>query len=317
MPKRLATHLIWDGYLADPMALRTPAGYFIYGTGGPDGLARSTSGREFPVLKSNDLEGCEFLGGALSIAEELNGMFFWAPEVAEREGKYFLYYSAGGIEGQGHKVRLATSDAPQGPFVGSKIVIPEEPFTIDAHPFLDPVSGQWFLFFAKDFLEEPTGTGIAVARLNDDMSSIQGPTVPVLQGQANWQIFERNRFWYDRMWSVWYCVEGPFVVYRDGRYWMFYSGGNWHASHYGVGCAVADRVTGPYRALDVQGGANVLRTGHGLWGPGHCSLVVDREGTDCVCFHAWNSDYTVRRVHIAPLEWTNNGPVAIVKSLGL
>lgn len=307
----MANNALSSLYLADPFVLRTSEGYFAYGTDGPERYAFEKSNREFPILRSQNLQDWEFVGGALKIPKPLTNEHFWAPEVAEKNGTYFMYYSAGGIEGRNQKLRVAIASDPRGPFIGEdKPLVPNEPFTIDAHPFQDPITNNWYLFFAKDSFNDPTGTGIAVAKLGDDMRTIDGPIASLLRGGAEWQIFERDRFWYDRTWPIWFCVEGPFVVYRNNRYWMFYSGGNWHASDYGVGCAVAENVTGPYQ--DMYDGPGVVTTGSGLYGPGHCSIVVGPDNNDYICFHAWDENYTARRFHIAPLEWTTRGPKAKV-----
>ena len=295
------------------MVLRTDQGFFAIGTDSPQRVAMAANSREFPVLHSRDLQKWQFLGGALSLPAGLEALSYWAPEVAQKDGEYFLYYSAGAVEGQGHKIRVATSNRPAGPYEGEdKPLIRDEPFSIDAHPFLDPVSGKWFLFFAKDFFDEPYGTGIAIAQLGDDMMSVEGPVPPLLRGGEDWQVYERDRFWYDRIWPVWYCLEGPFVIYRQNRYWMFYSGGNWHAEHYGVGCAVADQVAGPYHDARAKDGPSILRTGGGLFGPGHCSVVGGLDGEDYICFHAWDESYTARQMHIARLNWTADGPNVLI-----
>jgi len=293
------------------MVLRTAEGYFAFGTDGPDRYAFHQSQKEFPVLYSPDLKHWDFETGALEIPKTIEELHFWAPEVAENNGTFYLYYSAGGIEGQDHKIRVAISKSPRGPYEGEdKPLIANEPFTIDAQPFQDPITDDWYLFFAKDFFQYPTGTGIAVIRLEDTLTKTKGDIIPLLRGHADWQIYERNRFWYDKTWPTWFCVEGPFVIHRHNKYWMFYSGGNWHASEYGVGCAVAETVTGPYK--DIYAGPGVLTTGNGLYGPGHCSIVVGPDDNDYICFHAWDAQYTARRFHIAPLEWTDRGPKAKV-----
>ena len=303
----------WPGYFADPFVLKTAGGYYAFGTDAPERPTFLKTGRQFPVLFSADLVSWEFVGGALEAPGTMERLAFWAPEVAEKDGRYLIYYSAGGEEGQEHKVRMAVSDRPEGPYRGDdRPLIPKEPFTIDAHPFRDPTSGRWYLFFSKDFFDEPAGTGIAVAPLADDLMSVEGEIIPVLRAQADWQVFERNRLWYDRVWPVWYCVEGAFVVFHEGRYWLFYSGGRWEASNYGVGCAVADSVLGPYVDAHVAEGASVLRTNDHLFGPGHNSVVKNLNGRDEICFHAWDKAYTVRRLHIAPLNWTPSGPEAAV-----
>jgi beta-xylosidase len=300
---------LWPSYFADPFVLRVGDLYYAYGTDGPEEITFQSIGRQFPVLRSRDLMGWEYIGGALMAAQSLAGLSFWAPEVVARDGRYFMYYSAGGPEGQQQQIRVAVADGPMGPFLGDDTpVIPDEPFSIDAHPFRDPLDGKWYLFFAKDFFDEPTGTGIAVAELSADMTSIVGEPRPLFRAQSDWQIFERDRLWYGKTWPTWYCVEGPFVVYRNGRYWMFYSGGRWESSNYGVGCAVSDHVLGPYRDAHVMKGASVLRTGGGLYGPGHNSVVIGPDGQDRICFHAWDEAYTARRLHIAALTWADSGP---------
>jgi hypothetical protein len=101
------------------------------------------------------------------------------------------------------------------------------------------------LYLARDYFEGRIGTGTAVVELGDDMISVKGEPIPVVLASADWQIYERNRSIYNRMVDQWHTVEGPFVVYRDGTYWCFYSGGNWQNETYGAGYAVADNPARP------------------------------------------------------------------------
>src|SRR6185503_1132605 len=84
---------VYDGYFADPFVLKTRGMYYAYGTGhGPE-----RDGRQFPVLRSRDLANWGYVGGALPALPPGDGKPFtayWAPEVAERDGVYYLYYSA-------------------------------------------------------------------------------------------------------------------------------------------------------------------------------------------------------------------------------
>ena len=217
---------VWSGYMADPFVLEWKGRYYAYGTGSGRGQAR-TDGRVFPLLQSDDLVRWHQSGGAMTPLAD-PGLHYWAPEVAERDGTFYLYYSAGGRDGENHRLRVARAASPVGPFSDcGLLVIPEEPFSIDAHPFKDPADGRWYLFFCKDFFDGRAGTGVACVELADDMVSAASPVNTVLRASADWQIFARNRRWYDRDWPAWHTVEGPFVVQHDGRYYCFYSGGNW------------------------------------------------------------------------------------------
>jgi arabinan endo-1,5-alpha-L-arabinosidase len=307
------TNPVWPGYCADPFVLRVKDIYYAYGTGGPVSCMQH-DGKMFPLLQSPDLIQWTYLGGALNFLGDPDKPAYWAPEVAHRDGMFYMYYSAGGVEGQNQQIRVAVSDVPYGPFRDQDIVlIPDEPFSIDAHPFCDPRDGRWYLFFAKDFFDERVGTGIAMVELADDMVSLKYPDRPattVLRASGDWQMFQRDRFWYDRLWEAWHTVEGPFIHFRDGRYYCFYSGGRWEREDYGVSYGVADSVEGPYIDESGSSGPSVLRGIPGkVPGPGHNSLVLGPDDrTTFMVYHAWDTELQKRRMCIDPLVWTPDGP---------
>src|SRR5215212_993817 len=210
------TNPVWDGYMADPFVMKHNGEYWAYGTSD-----RQRNGRCFPVLHSVNLARWEYIGGALEPLKHPENTAYWAPEVVYQEGIFYMYYSAASGPGdESHRLRVATADHPAGPFrdVG-RILLPDEGFCIDAHPFRDPRDGQWYLFFAKDFFDERVGTGIAVARLDSDLLRAATPSQPVLRANADWQIYERNRTLYNREWTAWHTVEGPCVIAHDDRYY--------------------------------------------------------------------------------------------------
>ncbi|HEY3267696.1 MAG TPA: glycoside hydrolase family 43 protein [Armatimonadota bacterium] len=293
-------------YMADPFVLRHGGAYTAYGTAPAD----PSTGRVFPMLRSTDFVNWTRLGGALVPAPGARGAAHWAPEVSEQDGLFIMYYSSALGSEESHRIRTASATSPAGPFTGiGRVLLPDEGFTIDASPFRDPVTGRWYLFFAKDFLDGPRpGTGAAVVPLADDRLTPLAPPVVVARPSADWQIYERNRSHYGREWPAWHTVEGPFTVHHDGRYYCFYSGGAWHGPQYGVACAVADSPLGPWTDLGANG-PNVLRGIPGrMIGPGHNSVVCGPDGCDYMVYHAWDLDMTARRMWISPLEWTPNGP---------
>lgn len=295
---RTFTNPVHRGVLADPFVLKWKGRYYAYGTPGHGAI---------PILTSTDL--VEWTPAGRALDEPPTGSCYWAPEVAYDNGRFFLYYSCGGSEGEGHQLRVATATAPTGPFRDEGVVLDAgEPFTIDAHPFKDD-DGSWYLFYCRDFLEgDRVGTGIVVDRLVD-MVGLAGQQATVVRPHAEWHLFERGRRWYERVWD-WYTLEGPFVRRRDGRYWCFFSGGAWRAAGYGVGCAVANHPLGPYTTVGDPEGPVVLTTvPKEAIGPGHASIVAAPDNvTDYLVYHAWDPALTGRYMRTDRLVWTTAGP---------
>lgn len=298
------TNPLHDGYLADPFVLKHNGEYYAYGTAPLGDLA-------VPVLHSRDLVNWRRLGSALTLGE---GIFeaLWAPEVAYNNGTFYMYYSAGGPEGQGHRLRVATASYPAGPFTDTGAVLtPDEPFTIDAHPFRDD-DGKWYLYYCRDFLdndeEARAGTGIVVDRLVD-MTRLAGERETVVRPHADWQLYERRRSRYGRVWD-WYTVEGAFVRKRGGRYYCFYSGGAWKKPNYGVSHVVAAHPMGPFHSQTGADGPEVLRTRSGcVIGPGHASVVHAPDNAhEYIVYHAWDPGHTARLMRMDRLGWGEEGP---------
>lgn len=312
------TNPVYPGYFADPAVIRSNGVYWAFGTGhGPE-----ADGRQFPILRSPDLVNWTYVGGALPPLEPENGQPFtayWAPEVAEKDGAFYLYYSAATAgRDETHRLRVAISTNPAGPFRDlGKVPLPEpfaDAFCIDANPFRDPKEGKWYLFFATDFFDARVGTGTAGFELAADMRTPTGKGVTIVRASADWMIYERNRPLYGKTWDAWHTVEGPYVwphADADGRlrYYCFYSGGNWQTPAYGVGFAVADHPLGPYTDTWNQQGPVVLRgSDPNFLGPGHNSVVVGPDGSEFIIYHAWDAKRTARRMCIDKLVWTAEGP---------
>ena len=300
-----------ENYFADPFAWEFAGEYFAIGTGEREATGHPSE-MVFPLLRSADFVNWRRAGRALLRPDAALGTNFWAPEVAFHEGKFFLYYSVGFAD-KHHQLRVATSDAPLGPYQDSDctLIDPKKcPFAIDAHPFRDD-DGQWYLFFARDFLDREggarAGTGLAVARMKS-MTELEDAGRVVLRARRDWQRFEANRSIYGGTFD-WHTLEGPFVRKHAGRYYCFYSGGRWENETYGVDYAVAAHVLGPYSDEGNDSGPRVLRTIPGeLIGPGHNSILRGPDGEDHIVYQAWDAHMTARRMFIDRLIWTADGP---------
>ena len=299
MSGRTYTNPVYGGYLADPFVLEHNGEYYAYGTVPLGELA-------VPVLHSRDLVNWRELGHALTMRGDVFEAL-WAPEVAYDNGTFYMYFSAGGEEGQGHQLRVALASHPAGPFEDSGAVLtPDDPFTIDAHPFRDE-DGGWYLYYCRDFLEPDAGgrvgTGIVVDRLVG-MTRLAGERRTVVRPHADWQLYERSREWYGRVWD-WYTVEGAFVRKHGDLYYCLYSGGAWREPNYGISYVVAEGPMGPFFPGEGAEGPGILRTLPGrVIGPGHASVASAPDNTrEYLVYHAWDPDHTRRQMRIDPLDW--------------
>ena len=317
---------VYPYYFADPFVWKHDGEYYAVGTGpvGEKEIVGETDFTSyqmgdihlaFPLLRSPDLVHWRFHSGAVKVEPEFQGGTFWAPEVAYDPAteKFYIYYSVAktGIK---HQLRVASSPEPTGPYIDEGPLLPESdkcPFAIDAHPFQD-IDGQWYLFYARDFLDYGNGVRAGTALVVDrliNMTRVAGERRTVLRARNDWQRFQNNRRMYDAIYD-WHTLEGPFVRRHNDKYYCFYSGGCYQGVGYGVDYGIADSVMGPYSDAGNENGPRVLKTVPGrVIGPGHHSIVEGPDGkTDYLVYHAWDSQLRARRMCIDPLVWEKTGP---------
>ena len=307
------TNPVYAADVPDPSVRRIGKDYYVFGTTGNQRLA---DGRIFSLLRSHDLVHWESLGGALIPPSDNPHYQYWAPEITENQGRYYLYYAQGDTAPEHFVIRVATSNQPQGPYTDSGAVLKDcetNRFTIDPYPFRDD-DGKWYLFYARDFPSESSGrhagTGIAADRL-DEMTRLGCDRQVVVRAANDWTLFESNRWMgvFQQTFN-WHTIEAPCVVKHDGKYYCFYSGANWQTPRYGVDYVVAEHPLGPY-----TGAGDHARVLHGLpgevRGPGGASIVTGTDGkTQYLVYHAWNRPMTQRQLCVDRLDWTPAGPRA-------
>lgn len=296
---------------ADPFVWHDGQRYCAIGTGRGDPLAAGAG--VFPLRVSDDLVHWQPAGHALIRPDPVLGDTFWAPEVVQAEGRWWLYYSVG-FGDRRHQVRVAQAAHALGPYADcAQLTDPAEvPFAIDPHPFRDD-DGRWYLFHARDFLDQAghrAGTALVVHPLQTMTRLADGPVRTVARARFDWQRFAADRPMYGSVYD-WHTLEGPFVVRAHGRLWCLYSGGCWQDDSYGVDFVSAVHPLGPWTDGGSDAGPRVLRTVPGqVLGPGHCSVVsrVEDPSQHVIVYHAWGADRAARRMCIDPLRLTADGP---------
>ncbi|MGI8872513.1 MAG: glycoside hydrolase family 43 protein [Candidatus Limnocylindria bacterium] len=203
---------------------------------------------------------------------------FWAPGAIEAAGRFYLYFAALQDSGAGMCLGVATGSRPQGPFqpVDRPLRCGDDFVNIDPMPFDDPVSGRRLLYWGSN------GSPILAQELAPDRVSFLPGSRPVeVMPPDTTAPYE-------------HLVEAPWVVYRQGTYYLFYSGDNCCADDpaYAVMVARSSSPLGPFEkradALKTWGASVILRA-QGPWiAPGHNSVVRDAAGQDWIVYHAVN-----------------------------
>ncbi|HEX8819378.1 MAG TPA: glycoside hydrolase family 43 protein [Archangium sp.] len=295
------TNPVFDEDFPDPTLIDAGDGWFYaYATQG------DVAGRvqNIQVARSRDLVRWERVGDALPVKPTWASQtqLFWAPDVHRRGRTFYLYYSAGLDPDRAARFKkeqgaadskegvfclgVATSSRPEGPFrdSGRPLQCGLSFVNIDPMAFDDPRTGKKYLYWGSGF--QP----IRVRELAADRLSFKKGSAPVELVRADKNIPFQS------------LIEGAWVLYRDGYYYLFYSGENCchgplQEIKYATMVARSRSATGPFETLAQATGAPdsaILRRSDAWIGPGHNSVVTDREGQEWIAYHAID----VRRPHV-------------------
>ena len=270
---------VWHMAAPDPAVIKAADGYYYAYT--TQGIGPDSVMCNIQLLRSADLVKWEHLGDALPQKPRWaqTTQNFWAPHVMEAKGRYYMYFSAEPDPAYktgkdlGLCLAVATSNSPTGPFVekGEPLISGDTFVNIDPMSFRDPQSGNYYLYWGSGF--EP----LKVRQLNDDLMSFRddAPTTELVKAyEPGYQ----------------FLVEGSWVIFRDGWYYLFFSGDNCcgERAHYAVMVARAKSPTGPFEVLKKEGeGGTPILEAHGRWiAPGHNAVVEDGKGQLWMVYHA-------------------------------
>ncbi|MBV9240815.1 MAG: family 43 glycosylhydrolase [Acidobacteria bacterium] len=285
-----------DADFPDPTVIRAHDGYFYaYAT---ESIVNGMR-QHVQVARSSDLVSWQRLPDALPTPPtwaDPSSPDTWVPDVIEADGKYFLYYAAEPIKRTGKCLAVATSDRPEGPFrdVGKPLKCGEGFVNIDPMAFDDPKTGKHLLYWGSGF--QP----IKVQELSRSRLEFASQSEPI---DLVWPIKNNDPTNYQLL------VEGAWVVYRNGYYYLFFSGDNCcgDKAHYAVMVARSKRAEGPFETFgDAAKRKNsvILEMGADWVAPGHNSVIRDDNGRDWIVYHAIPARGRDRRAMlISPLTY--------------
>lgn len=268
-PVQMSGNPVFPGRYADPELHLFAGRYYIY----PTYSALYEDQTFFEVFSSNDLTNWTNEGRGLDFADVpwSTNRAAWAPSVAEKDGRYYMYFSAG----DGAGIGVAVADNPQGPFVDAlgHPLIKEyhhgaQP--IDAHAYVDD-DGQAYLYYGG-------WKHAVVVHLGEDMVSTVG----------DFQEITPELY-----------VEGPFMIKRKGLYYFMWSEGSWGDASYSVAYAKSKSPYGPFvrHGKVLQSDPNIGNSaGH------HSVLQIPNTDEWYICYHRRPIEETARDHRVTCIE---------------
>ena len=299
----------------DPYVLHTKGKYYMYGTGGG-------AKNGFAAYSSTDLINWKD-EGQVFYASNRNGWSdstaawdgaYWAPEVYEYKGKFYMFYSAQwkqnpNKELENFRIGAAVADSPTGPFIdltNKPVFDPGYPI-IDANVLFDE-SGKIYLYYSRccykhavesevatwakqkgwfDTIEESWVYGV---ELKTDFSGVIGepvlqlrPPVKMNDKQADWESRSVTSKEVNRRWT-----EGSVIFKKGETYYMMYSANFFGGKNYAVGYATSKSPLGPFtKAANNPVLQKNTEKGGVVTGTGHNSVTYSPNGKEMLCvYHA-------------------------------
>jgi beta-xylosidase len=285
--------------------------YYMYGTGGVR--------NGFGVHSSADLVQWQFEGPIYQGNNANSGTgdswcisHFWAPEVYQVKGRFYLFYSAQwrdnpNRELENFRIGVAVADRPTGPFRdirNAPLLDPGYPI-IDANVFFDR-DGRVYLYYSRCCYKNPVESEIAQwardrgwfkeieeswvygVELKPDLSGVIGEPVLLLRppltmddGQAEWESRSVTSREVNRRWT-----EGSFTFRHGDTFYMMYSANHFAGENYAVGYATAKAPLGTYTKA-ANNPVLEKNTGKGgdVTGTGHNSIAYSPDGKQMYCVY--------------------------------
>jgi xylan 1,4-beta-xylosidase len=278
------TNPVIAGDHPDPSIVRVGAEYWATAT-------TSQWAPVFPLLRSTDLVNWTVEGAVFERPPDWSNGSYWAPEIDHHDGRFFVYYTARRKQGP-LCVAVATASRPNGPYTDHGPMVCQEVGSIDAVA-VTAEDGHRYLVWKEDGNSRKLPTPLWAQRLGPDGTTLAGEKHELLRNEAAWEG---------------HLIEGPFIVRRNGWFYMFYSAGACcgRKCDYRLGVARARTLLGTWERHP----GNPILAGNEHWRcPGHGSIVTDPSGRDFLLYHAYHPEhfeYAGRQALLDEITW--DGP---------
>ena len=255
----------------------------------------------FPLLHSTDLVNWRLTGSVFQSPPEWSSGSYWAPEISQDKGRFFVYYTARKKKGP-LCVAVADAAAPQGPYTDRGALVCQEVGSIDAVAVTDE-NGRRYLVWKEDGNSQKRPTPLWAQPLSPDGIALAGEKQEILRNEAPWEA---------------HLVEGPFILRRGDYFYMFYSADACcgRRCNYKTGVARSRKLLGPWERHE----HNPILAGNEQWKcPGHGTIVDDPAGRTFLLYHAYHPtdfEFVGRQGLLDEVRWGADGWPAINEGRG-
>jgi len=284
---------VFPGWYADPETAVFGHNYWIY----PTYSAKYRDQVFFDAFSSPDLVHWEKHAHIVdTCAIHWAKRAMWAPAITQKDSKYYFFFAANDIQNDSTVggIGVAVADKPEGPYkdyLGRPLI---DKFHNGAQPIDQAIfkdkDGSWYMIYGG-------WRHCNIVRLKPDFTGL----IPFADGTVFKEITPEG------------YVEGPYMIYRKGKYYFMWSEGGWGGPDYSVAYAMADSPMGPFKRI----GKILQQDMQVATGAGHHS-VLHIPGTDdyYIVYHRRplsETDANHRVTCIDKMEFDGDGLIKPVK----
>lgn len=280
-----------------------------------------TTGMGVGVMSSKDLKSWKFEPSPLTPIPSwpkeyvpAYGGHTWAPDIVKKGKYWYLYYSCStfgkNISAIGvARTRSLNPESPKHKWEDLGMVVKSVPGendwnAIDPNIIIDKKGRPWMTW--GSFWD-----GIQLVQLKKDMKTPVGESKTIARRRLPEQVAHLNEH------ANTNAIEAPFIIYRDGYYYLFAS---WDycckglSSNYATVVGRSKTVDGPYldkegKDMALTGGTLIVGPNEQFSGVGHCS-VYQFDGQWYFIAHAYDKALNgASKLFMRPIEWVDGWPV--------